>query len=231
MKHWIATVGIIFFVSINGSAQSPQSVPIDEFQNPNCEDMWARLDNFAIQILNNPDAVATVEISGKANELRNNFYWEAMIRSYFRKRNIPTERTHIVRTALTENRFVRFWLTPPRAEAPSIDAVEWSMIYPADTTPFIFTNRDSDAVETTVCLYVDELAMLSDVMSANPRSRLNVVLIVGSERQFQRRKSVVVKELVKDYEISRSRIKVFKQIRTKPNPYGIYPDAEYWLLP
>lgn len=223
-------VVLSFFAVIATFGQDSHSVVADEFQNPNCEDMWAHLDNFAIQILNNSEAIATTEISGKVGDLRNNLYWEAMIRSYFNQREISAERNRIVRTPLTDKRFVRFWLTPPGAALPSANAEEWSMNYSSGTKPFIFTYHDSWAAENTICLNVDELALLARVMAANPGARVNVVLYTRSDREYLRRKTKVIQELNDDYDIPTRRIRMFKKILPKPDPRRIQPNAEYWLL-
>ena len=85
-------------------------------------------------------------------------------------------------------------------------------------------------VEVGVCLCVDGLALLADAVKENPGSRVSVVLIARSERSFQRRKLQTLKELG-EYSIPRHRVRVFEVISRKPNPFGIKPEAEYWLLP
>lgn len=226
------SIGLLLSILQSGLAQhQATSMLIDEFTDPNCEDLWARLDNLSVQIRANPSAVATVEISGKTNDIRANLYWESMIRTYLIKRKFPSERWRLIRTPLQVHRRFRFSLTPPRAPLPDTDDADWPIEYAPGKEPFIFTSGDSYAVEINVCLYVDEIALLEKVVAANPRSRLNVVLIVKSERQFRRRKRDTLAMLSEDYAIPLTRIKVFKKISRKPNPYGIEPNTEYWLLP
>ena len=105
------------------------------------------------------------------------------------------------------------------------------MIYPSGTKPFLFTEGESYSVELGVCLDVDEVALLAKALEFNPAARVNVVLIVRSNREYLRRKEKTTKELVDAYSISRSRIRMFRKLASKPNPYGIYPTTEYWLIP
>lgn len=114
---------------------------------------------------------------------------------------------------------------------PELEQSEWRMSYPAGTKSFLFTNGDSYSVEVGVCLDVDEVALLAKALEFNTNARVNVVLIVRSNREFLRRKQMVIKSLVDKYSMDRSRVRVFQKISSKPNPYRINPTTEYWLLP
>lgn len=228
--YLIAILLLTFGVGANGQAP-PKAVLVDEFGKPDCEVLWAKLDGFIQQVQTDPTSIATIEISGKTDDSHGNFYWDNMIRGYFVRRNIPKERWSVRRAALGNERIVRFWLTPPGAIPPKIEVAEWDMAYPIDTKPFIFTNGESYSVEVGVCLYVDEIALLAKALEFNPAARVNVVLIVRSDREYLRRRQKTIKELVDGYSIRRSRIKIFKKLSSKPNPYGINPTTEYWLIP
>lgn len=212
--------------------QEPQkAVLFDEFGSPDCENLWARLDGVMHELSFKPTSTATVEISGIASDVHVNFYWENMIRGYFIRRNLPQDRWIVRRTALGKERRVRFWITPSGGVLPEIQEAEWDMKYPVGTKPFIFTNGRSYSVEVGVCLDVNEIALLAKALESNPDARINVVLIVGSDRECLRRRRETIKELVEVYSMERSRIRMFKKLSSKPNPYGIHPTAEYWLVP
>ena len=133
-------------------AQSRNSFLVDKFQNPSCEDLWARLDGFLIQLHNDPEAIATVAVSGKVGQLRDDLWTEDMIRRYFLSRNVPSHKWKLVRTRPETERRIEFWLTPAGAEAPRIDIAEWSLEYPRKTKPFIFASYPNYAQEVSVCL-------------------------------------------------------------------------------
>lgn len=221
---------IVFWFAVLTVYGQAESMQIDKFQEANCEDLRARLDNFAIQLNHSPHATGTVAISGKINDLRNSLYYEAMIEGYFRKRNMLS-RLKIFRTRVETERHISFWLTPADAQPPPITTSEWSLDYPEDSKAFIFTHGDNYAVEISVCLYVDELAMLAKVVKANPKSRTHVVLKVRSEKEFARRKRQTITDLTSGYTISRSQIRIFKQSGFKGDRYGIEPNTEYWFVP
>jgi hypothetical protein len=178
----------------------------------------------------NPTALATIEIIGKENDISANFYLESMIRGYARK-FLPAGRWSMRRAKWERERRFRYWLTPPGAIPPKIDDANWSFVYPANTKPFIFTHGESHMVEVGVCLYVDEIDLLAKALEANPKARVNVVLIVRNDQQYQRRRREVVRTLMRKYSISATKIRTFKKISRKPNPHGINPDAEYWFVP
>lgn len=230
MKPFVNLVLIICLYTVAHSQNPEAFQQIDEFQNPNCEDLWARLDNFRIQINNNPDATAIVALSGKNYDLRNDLWYEAMIRTYFMSRKLPAGRWKVLRTQPQAVRKAEFWLTPAGGELPNVQVSDWSLEYSKETKPFIFTFGDSYAVETNVCLYADELALLARVLAANPSARTNVVLKVRSQKEYLRRKASTISTLVNDYAIRRHQIKIFKEVTHRPNPYGIHPTVEYWFV-
>ena len=205
---------------------------MDSFQNPNCEDLWARLDNLLVALSKNPDSTATFALSGKTGELRNDLWIENMIRGYFRSmKNIPADRWKIVRTGPAAARRIELWITPPGAIPPEIERADWSLLYAKTTKPFIFAYSPDHMEDVTVCLPSDQLRLLAVVLSANPTARTNVVLIVRSQKEFVRRMLHTSADLVDDYGIQRKQIKIFEKVTRKKDPYNIEPDVEYWFVP
>ncbi|MEO7658825.1 MAG: hypothetical protein ABIV48_04360 [Pyrinomonadaceae bacterium] len=226
---------ILFWFVVTGTpALHGQAKPIlvDELGGLDCEGLWSRLDGFAAEMSKFPNSMALIEIAGKRGDLpHHDFYWDGMIRGYFRLRRIPSDRWRVHRTKLGEKRRAAFWLIPPGASAPEIDAVEWSFAYPSDTKPFILTHGESYSVTGNgTCLDVDEFDLLAKALEANLRASVNVVLIVRSKRAYQSARTRIKKMLMNNYSIASSRIRMFKKIRTGPkHPWD--PDAEYWFVP
>jgi hypothetical protein len=204
---------------------------VDQFADPNCEDLWARLDGFLSQLNRNPDTIGTVTISGKIGDLRNDLMIEDMIRRYFARRNVSPERFQILRLKPETQRMLEFWITPAGGETPKLQTAEWSLVYPTEAKPFIFAVEPSYDVEINICLYSDPLALLSKVLRANQDACTNVVLKVRSQKEYLRRKRRVISNLITKYGIQRQRIRIFKQVTHETNTYGIYPDIEYWFVP
>ena len=220
--------------SLSGATNAqvpPKTVLLNEIGDPQCEFLWAALDHLRAEILNKPGSFATVEISGVTGDPRGNFYWEAFIRNHL-ARYTPKASWAIHRTAVGSDRRVKLWLTPPGGDPPKINVAEWSFIYPPDTKPFVFSNGGEDhSVKSGVCLYVDEIRLLANALRENPEARLNVVLIVPSDRAYRRRRANTLRMLTREYSISPSHIRIFRKLDTKPDPHDLEPDAEYWFVP
>jgi len=223
---------LICFVAATAAQEPPKAVLYDEFGKPDCELLWARLDGLASELQKRPDTVAIVDIiSAPSKDPHIAFYWDSMIRGYFIRRKFPQHRLNIRRGVLASDWSIKFWVSSPGARLPELKESKWQMIYQSGSKPFLFTNGESYSVEVGVCLDVDEIALLAKALGFNPGARVNVVLIARSNREFLRRKAKVTETLVNGYSIDRSRFRIIKKINSKPNPYGIDPTTEYWLLP
>lgn len=209
--------------------QDPKQ-PFTQIGEPSCEFLWAQLDLVRSEMLTNSNARLVVEITGITDSPRDNIYWYEFLRSYL-SRYIPSQERWTIRTLpLHERREIKFWLIPPDDSLPPAKEVKWSYSFPPKTKPFLFTNKENYSVEVGVCIYVNELAMLANAVKDNPGARINLVLIVKTEREFIRRKREAINEL-ESYGVSAKKVTVFKKRSRKPNPYGIQPTSEYWLLP
>jgi hypothetical protein len=205
---------------------------VDQFTDASCEVLWARLDGFRSEINNNPNAVATVTLSGKIGEIEKDLWIEDMIRGYFlRTDKLPVERWKVVRLRPDAERRIEFWIIPAGADDPKIETAEWSLVYSKDTKPFLFAYKPDHLEEVSVCLVSNRVRLLAQLLRANPTSRTNVVLIVRSQKEFVRRMRQTIAELVNDYGVSRKQIKIFKKVTRKKAPYNIEPDVEYWFVP
>ena len=228
MIRTILTIVIIVGLAELAAPQG-ESTLINESGDAGCEFVWNNLDHLLSEMSRNPTATATVDISGKAGDLAGNFYWEQMVRNYLSRRH-PRDRWSVRRAAWGTERRFEYWLTHPGATPPVINEATWSFEYPADTKPFIFTEGENYSVSVGVCIYVDEIELLSRALNANPKARLNVVLITPTEHLYQRRKAKTLAMLTRDYSIERRRIRVFRKVGN-PKPGYPEPNAEYWFVP
>jgi hypothetical protein len=223
---------IVLFASCAFPQRQPASTLVDSLQNPSCEDLWARLDYFLVELSKKPDSSATIALSGKMSELRDDLWIEDMIRVYFRSmKNVPTDRWRIVRTGPAAARKIELWITPPGGKPPEIQQANWSLLYAKTTKPFIFAYSPDHMEDVTVCLPSNQLRLLAQVLSVNPTARTNVVLVVRSQKEYARRMRQTIAELVDDYGVQRRHIKIFKKVTRKKDPYNIEPDVEYWFVP
>ncbi len=222
--------------TLTGSGQEvfrgqEQPTLITELGSPDCEFLWSQLDTVASEMSKHPASTLTVDMAGLATAFpHRNIYWYEMLRGYFSSRKLAAQRWQIRQLPLADQWRIQFWLVPPAAKPPETQGALWNFKYPPGTKPFLFTNGESYSVTVGVCLPVDEIGLLGAAFNENPGSRVNAVLIVRTDREFEKRKRQVLKTLA-EYSIPRARVRVFKKISKEPNPHGINPVTEYWFLP
>lgn len=89
---------------------------IDEFGKANAGDIKVRMDNFMVQLGNNPKSQGYIFISGKNKEVTAR---EKMIRNYIKFRKFDLARVTFKKTVLSEGIKTEFWMVPPDPENPA----------------------------------------------------------------------------------------------------------------
>ena len=125
MKHLkCGFILIIIFLVAHVQAASPIS-KFDEFGDINCEDEYARLDNFAIQLQNEPSAQGYIIFyGGRRFRSRLPRVGEAAARAgrlkpyLVNRRGIPADRVVVINGGYQETFSVELWIVPPGAEPP-----------------------------------------------------------------------------------------------------------------
>jgi len=125
LKTLAISLIIAFGVGVSASAPPQQGRAFDEFGDINCEDEMARLDNFAIQLQNEPSAKGLIV-----------FYGGKLFRGRLPKRGEAAARAARLKTYLVQRRGVRadqvmmmdggydqvwrvvLWIVPPGATLP-----------------------------------------------------------------------------------------------------------------
>jgi hypothetical protein len=117
---------IILGVGVNGSTRpSGPTRPFDEFGDINCEDEMARLDNFAVQLQNDPSSKGLIVFYG-GRRFRGQLPKQgeaearaARLKPYLvERRGIPTDTVMIVGWGYTEDWRVQLWIVPRGASIP-----------------------------------------------------------------------------------------------------------------
>ena len=106
------------------AAQSPRPDNIrkyDEFPDINCEDEMARLDNFAIELQNDPKLQAYVIVyAGRVSLINEAVARAKRIRLYLVKnRGIESGRISLINGGYREKLQVELWVLPRGVDAPS----------------------------------------------------------------------------------------------------------------
>ncbi|HEX6189707.1 MAG TPA: hypothetical protein VFZ40_16650 [Pyrinomonadaceae bacterium] len=99
--------------------------PFDRFGDINCEDEMARLDNFALQLQNEPHSKGAILFyAGRmaADQLPRRGEAEARvsrIKSYlFKRRGVPSDRITFISGGYGKYFLVQLWMVPPGAALP-----------------------------------------------------------------------------------------------------------------
>lgn len=224
----LVSVMVLFSFSSLFSQERSGSFELDAFTNPNCEVLSLLLDGTAIQLKSDPSAKALIVVTGRKDDLRKNLFTEGMIKTYFERYKFPHESWRVVRSGLKDALTVQSWIIPAGKELPSVTETDWSYELPPNTKPFIFYAGESFPED--ICPPVSGLALLRDVLAANPRARTNVVLRAGTRTGFEKLKAQTLKKLTKDFSISPQQIKIYFKLRTRGDN-AMEPEDEYWLLP
>jgi len=213
MKLWIST--IIFLATFALVAQeNKQAALIDEFRAISCDEMLARLDNFFIQLRNNPAAKGWVIISGSNEHLIKKIKLEVLFTSGVIQRRYEPKIVTTLRGPETGEATMQFWIG---SDAPDKNLQLWNLAIPKGTKPSYFLS-DSD----TTCIYPTVYKYLRELLQANPRLRINAVVWEKNSRKHRKK----VKEVRESLGAENSRRIRFFQ---KPEPFDA--STEFWLVP
>jgi hypothetical protein len=118
-------LALIILISAIGSPLPEPTRPFDEFGDVNCEDEMARLDNFAIQLQNDPSSKGLIVFYG-GRRFRGRLPKQgeaearaARLKPYLvGRRGVPADQVMVVGWGYTEEWFVQLWIVPRGATIP-----------------------------------------------------------------------------------------------------------------
>src|SRR6266478_4487435 len=133
MSRLIQLVVLVVLLSptlfVRGSAPMSPIRKFDEFGDIKCEDEYARLDNFAIQLQHEPQAKGVIifyggkTFRGKLPKRGEAEARAARLKPYLvRRRGIPTNRVIVINGGYAEEWSAQLWIVPPGASMPTGDS-------------------------------------------------------------------------------------------------------------
>ena len=124
-RHRFLVLILLPTLFVNGEVVGQQIQDFDDFGDINCEDEWARLDNFAIQLQRSPHARGYIVFYGgrlfrgrlpKRGEAAAR---AARMKPYLVKvRGIPSKRVIVVDGGYKDSWTAELWIVSPGASAP-----------------------------------------------------------------------------------------------------------------
>jgi hypothetical protein len=128
MTRLMGFVIVVFLISptvfVEGSASPTTPRKFDEFGDINCEDEMARLDNFAIQVQNEPSATAVIifyggRFRGRLPKRGDAAARAARLKPYLvERRSIPADRIVVINGGYREEWTAELWINPAGMALP-----------------------------------------------------------------------------------------------------------------
>jgi hypothetical protein len=210
---------------------------VDTYGDINCEDAMARLDNFAIELSNEPDARGHIFVyAGRKLPGRTfpHLWWPQL---YLTERGIAADRIVVARGDDRDELTVELWIVPKHSPPPRPTSVEQ-----AQRSERI-TSSKFDEGWADVSVYKGKLGIWGDGMCplrslslkeyanalrAEPNARGHFIIYTAFDKGPRRARTVarvLRSEMVKDHKITAGRITTVYGGRRE------YPTVELWIVP
>ncbi|HEV8160027.1 MAG TPA: hypothetical protein VGP58_13410 [Pyrinomonadaceae bacterium] len=224
-KYFLVLIILLASLQICYGQENPQAIKVDEFGKANCEDFWARFDNFFNDLQNDPTSMGYIIIYGEKNSLRANLGYEKLTNGIVRFRNLDSSRLVIIRGEEKDAIHIEFWRVPAGAETPAFVQGNWDLTV-KQNKPFILGGySEGDGI----CPTNTSVKLFADYLTANPNMRAHIVITDKPTENFANAEKDLLNQLVNEYRISPNRLKFF-YVKDKKSPYE-FADVEFWLIP
>jgi hypothetical protein len=202
--------------------EQPKAVQIDEFGRIPCDDLGSRASNLVQNVSETPGSRALV-ISYPGN------HGQSLVLQQFRQILASFEfakledRVEFVIGERGGDAKVEFWKVPQGAKEPGYNGQRWKLPTQDLTKPFVFDAEDENGECPTFVL-----RKFAELLSNNPGSRANIVVVRGGRYAFPARgfADQWVVDLSNKFGISRKRIRIFYGKSSGNLTY-----AEFWFVP
>lgn len=220
LQKFVLFFSVLFIFSQFCFAQEKtEAVLIDEFGSIYCDDFLARVDNFFVELQNEPNSLGYAVISGKNDEILKKVRFEMWLNGAIRFRNFDVNTIKTIRSEDTENFKIQFWKVPVGAEKPSFNESNWDFSLPPKTKSFIFYSNNG--VFDAICSNFGYEKIYSEFILANPKSRGHIVIYENTVKDFKKVKEEFLKNLP---DLPGNRLRFF-HVREKDSVF------ELWIVP
>jgi hypothetical protein len=206
----------------------PEARMFDEFRTAgnNCEEGFARLDSFFVELNNNPVDTGLIAVYGDAGDKRAARRRATQLRNHFKYRNFDLNRIRMVFGRSRENGTTQFWMIPPGAEAPMIEAEVPVPEIERPTETTLYAAEYTDGVGGCNGNIFD-LAAYAAVLKTDTANVARIVIGQSSQAKYRRKANEIIAEL-RRLGIPRAKIvTVYKYVR----PNRMLEMTELWIVP
>lgn len=133
----LVPIFVLLFAMTSFGQNDTKAILVDEIDKVLCDDFLARIDNFYIQINNEPASAAYFVITGSNKFLTYKLYTELLFESAFAWRRFDRTRVKIVRGIETGPFQVKLWIVRAGGETPDFRETRWNLRLPTGSQPFL----------------------------------------------------------------------------------------------
>jgi hypothetical protein len=200
---------------------------VDEFRTAgnNCEEGFARLDSFFVELGNNPIDDGLIVIYGDARDARAARRREQQLINHFTFRKFDRSRVRVIRGAALKDGTTQFWLIPPGADAPVIEGKNRSV--PAQPSqPYLYAANYADGVPGCIGNLYD-VGEFANAIKADEGNTARIVISESSRLKYRKAAREITAELA-SLGIDRTRVvTIYKYVR----PNRLLEVTELWVVP
>ena len=209
---------LLLFATTVFAQEKPKAVLLDEFSAIGCEYYTARLSNLFVNLNANPNSRGYVVIRGKGADIQKKLRYELWLYGGAKTYNFDTTRITEVRGPDAGDIKTQFWIVPSGAEIPAFETASWDFTLTSASKPFVFYAESSD----TLCTSARYESLYSELLTANPTFRGNIVIYTESLNSFAKSRQAILKKLSS---VDRERLRFFYKKVVD------FPHVEWWLVP
>lgn len=208
----------------------PQARLVDELRTAgnNCEEGFARLDSFFIEINNDPNVQGVIIVYSETSAPRSGRNRMRQLVYYTKMRKIDPSRVTFVEGPLMKDAITQFWIVPPGAETPVPEAGDGPVppvVVSKATKPYLFAAEYLDGIPG--CGEPFDLADYAAVLNTEPKSRGRIVIAETSPATYNQKRREILAEL-KTNGVPQTRITaVYKRVARN----RALESTELWVLP
>jgi len=218
--------------------ETAQAHLIDELGKPCSEDLMARLDNYFIQLNNDPTAIGYIVFYGDKSIEETNLNFIKILTEIYPNRRFDKTRLSLLRGENRDSMKIQFWIAPAGTNPPEVEkgfvSEKYTSTKPFDKNWADFTRWSgkleiyNDGFFDLGCDFSPNREAFAKILLSNPE--LTGYLIVytkfgkGKTRANQI-SNFAVKDLVRNFKIPQNRLKTI---------YGgnrEEPEIEFWIVP
>ncbi|MBK6750523.1 MAG: hypothetical protein KA956_09600 [Pyrinomonadaceae bacterium] len=210
----------------------PTARLVDEFRTAgnNCEEGFARLDSFLIELNINPNDQGVIVIYSDTAEPDSGRRRKLSLTNYIKMRQFDQTRLTFTDASLMKDAKTQFWLVTAGADMPTPEAGDGPIDTPKEakppTKPYMYAAEYSDGIPGCFGNLYD-LKEYAAELNASPKSRGKIVIAETSQAKFAQKRREILRDLAK-FGVTAGRItSVFKPVRRD----RALESTELWVVP